>query len=113
MSAGKSERVEAAEPQHDFWVIIDEELARLALPLREVVLMCDLSGQSHAQTAKSLGLAKGTITKRLAKAREELASRLIRRNITLGSAAIATMIATTAHASVPAPLVLPTAIQPV
>jgi WD40 repeat protein len=77
------------------------------------VLLCDLSGQSHAQAAKSLGLAKGTITKRLARAREELASRLTRRNIALGAGALATMIATTAHASVPAPLVLETARQAV
>src|SRR5260370_36912883 len=113
MSAGKSERVEAAEPQHDFWVIIDEELARLALPLREVLLLCDLSGQSHSQTAASLGLGKGTITKRLAKAREELATRLKRRGITLGIGALSTMMATQARASVPAPLVLETAKQAV
>ena len=39
MSAAKSERVEAAEPEHDFWAIIDEELARMSLPLREVLLL--------------------------------------------------------------------------
>ena len=113
MSAAKSERVEAAEPEHDFWAIIDEELARMSLPLREVLLLCDLSGQSHAQTAASLGLAKGTITKRLAKAREELATRLRRRGITLGVGALSTMIATQAPASVPAPLLLETAKQAV
>jgi RNA polymerase sigma factor (sigma-70 family) len=113
MAAAKSERVEPAQPQHDFWAIIDEELARLSLPLREVLLLCDLSGQSHAQTAASLGLAKGTITKRLAKAREELARRLTRRGITLGAGALSTMIATQAPASVPAPLVVETARQAV
>jgi RNA polymerase sigma factor (sigma-70 family) len=111
MSAAKSERVEAAEPEHDFWAIIDEELARMSLPLREVLLLCDLSGQSHAQTAASLGFAKGTITKRLAKAREELATRLKRRGITLGVGALSTRIATQAPASVPAPLLLETAKQ--
>ena len=109
MSAAKSERVEAAEPQHDFWAIIDEELARMSLPLREVLLLCDLSGQSHSQTAKSLGLAKGTITKRLAKAREALATRLKRRGITLGVGTLSAVIATHAPASVPAPLLLETA----
>src|ERR1700688_132997 len=49
MSAAKSEHVETAEPVYDFWAIIDEEIARMALPLREVLLSCDLSGQSHAQ----------------------------------------------------------------
>jgi RNA polymerase sigma factor (sigma-70 family) len=113
MSAAKSERVEAAEPEHDFWAVIDEELARLSLPLREVVLLCDLSGRSHSQTAASLGLAKGTVTKRLAKAREELATRLKRRGITLGVGALSAMIAMRAPASVPAPLLLETAKQAV
>ncbi len=113
MSAAKSERVEAAELQHDFWAIIDEELARMALPLREVLLLCDLSGQSHSQAAESLGLAKGTVTKRLAKAHEELATRLRRRGITLGVGALSTTIATQAVASVPAPLFLETTKQAV
>jgi RNA polymerase sigma factor (sigma-70 family) len=113
MAAANSEGVEAAEPNHDFWAIIDEELARLSQPLRTAVLSCDLSGQSHAQAAKSLGLAKGTITKRLAKAHEELASRLRHRGVTLGVGALATMFATQAPASVPAPLLLETAKQAV
>jgi RNA polymerase sigma factor (sigma-70 family) len=113
MAAAKSERVEAAEPQQEFWAIIDEELARMSLPLREVLLLCELGGRSHSQTAASLGLAKGTITKRLAKAREELATRLKRRGITLGVGALSTMIATQAQASVPAPLLLETAKQAV
>src|SRR5258707_352602 len=111
MAAAKSERVEAAEPEHDFWAIIDEELARMSRPLREALLLCDLSGQSHARAAASLGLAKGTITKRLAKAREELATRLKRRGITLGVGALSTMIATRAPASVPAALLRETATQ--
>src|SRR5437667_2749117 len=44
MSAAKSERVEAAEPERDFWAIIDEELARMSRPLREALVLCDLSG---------------------------------------------------------------------
>src|SRR5438094_710991 len=38
MAAAKSERVEAAQLEHDFWAIVDEELARMPLALREVVL---------------------------------------------------------------------------
>jgi RNA polymerase sigma factor (sigma-70 family) len=113
MAAAKSERVEAAEPDHDFWAVIDEELARMSLPLREVMLLCDLSGQSHSRAAAALGLAKGTVTKRLAKAREELAARLKRRGITLGVGALSTTIAARAPASVPAPLLLETARQAV
>lgn len=113
MSAARSERVEAAEPEHDFWAVIDEELARLPPPLREALLLCDLGGQSHSQAAASLGLAKGTVTKRLAKAREALAARLKRRGITLAVGAVSAAIATQARASVPAPLLRETAKQAV
>jgi RNA polymerase sigma factor (sigma-70 family) len=111
MAVAKSERVEAAEPDHDFWAVIDEEVARLSLPLREALLLCDLSGQSHAQAAKSLGLAKGTVTKRLAKAHEQLAARLKRRGLALGVGAVATMVASQAPASTLAPLVRETVSQ--
>jgi RNA polymerase sigma factor (sigma-70 family) len=113
MSAAKSERVEAAEPDGDFWAIVDEELACLSGPQREVVVLCDLGGQSHAQAAKSLGLAKGTVTKRLARAHEQLATCLRRRGITLGAGALASTMAAQASAAVPAPLLLETARQAV
>ncbi len=113
MSAAKSERVDAAETVHDFWAIIDEELARLPYPLRAAVLFCDLGGQSHSQAAESLGVAKGTITKRLAKAHEELAIRLKRRGIVLSLGALATMLATRAPATVPASLLVETTGQAV
>src|SRR5262245_62119561 len=32
MAAARSERVDAAEPGHDFWAVIDEELARMPMP---------------------------------------------------------------------------------
>jgi RNA polymerase sigma factor (sigma-70 family) len=105
MAAAKPERVEAAEPEHDFRAVLDEELARMPLPLREVLLLCDLSGQSHSRAAESLGLAKGTVTKRLAKAREELATRLRRRGVTLAVGDWSTVIA----ARLPAPLLQETA----
>jgi RNA polymerase sigma factor (sigma-70 family) len=109
MAAARSERVEPAQPNHDFWALLDEELACLARPLREVLFLCDLNGQSHAEAAKSLGLAKGTVTKRLAKAHGELAARLRRRGITLGAGVLSGMLAAEAAASVPALLVVETA----
>src|SRR5262249_3720070 len=105
MAAARSERVESAEPERDFWEVIDEELARLALPLREVLVLCDLGGQSQAQAAMLLGLTKGAVTKRLAQAREQLAARLTRRGIAIGVGALSMMITAQAPASVLAPLV--------
>jgi RNA polymerase sigma factor (sigma-70 family) len=113
MAAARSERVDAPESERDFWTIVDEELARLSLRLREVVLLCDVGGQSHAQAAGSLGLAKGTVTKRLARAHGELAARLKRRGITLGLGALAALLATRATVAVPPPLLVETARQAV
>lgn len=106
MSAAKSECTEAVQPEHGFWAVVDDELARLPAPLREVVLLCDLDGQSHAQAAESLRLAKGTITKRLAKAHQLLAVRLNQRGVTLGAAAAATLLSSQAGASIPAALLM-------
>jgi RNA polymerase sigma factor (sigma-70 family) len=113
MAAARSERVDAPESETDFWAVVDEELARLALPLREVVLLCDVGGRSHAQAAGSLGLAKGTVTKRLARAHGELAARLQRRGITLGLGAVSGLLATRTTVAVPAPLLAETARQAV
>jgi RNA polymerase sigma factor (sigma-70 family) len=113
MAAARSERVDAPESERDFWAVVDEELARLAIALREVVLLCDVGGRSHAQAAASLGIAKGTVTKRLARAHVELAGRLKRRGITLGLGALSTLLATRATVAVPAPLLLETARQAV
>lgn len=116
MAAAKAERVDAADdhhPGHDFWAVFDAELAGLPLPHREVVLLCDLGGQSHARAAEALGVAKGTVTKRLAKAREGLAVRLKRRGITLGLGVLTARIATEATAAVPTSLLLKTARQAV
>jgi RNA polymerase sigma factor (sigma-70 family) len=111
MSAAKSERIDTVESHHDFWAVIDEELQRLPLALRTAVLLCDLGGQSHAHAAASLGLAKGTVTKRLARAHEELATRLKRRGIVLGLGAMSTLLATRAAASIPASLCRETTTQ--
>jgi RNA polymerase sigma factor (sigma-70 family) len=113
MAAAKADRLEPVNDGHDLWAVLDEELARLPLPHREVVLLCDLGGQSHAQAAAALGVAKGTVTKRLAHARDGLARRLRRRGVTLGLGILATRIATQAAASVPTSLVATTSRQAV
>lgn len=104
MSAAKSDRVESTPSGDDFWAVIDEELARMSPSHREVAILCDLGGQSHAQAAATLGVAKGTVSKRLTRARAELARRLQRRGIVLSVAAISTLIESRAVGSVAAPL---------
>ncbi|HVS38778.1 MAG TPA: efflux RND transporter permease subunit [Gemmataceae bacterium] len=74
--------------------VLDEELRRLPDKYRIAVLVCDLEGRSRAEAAQHLGMPEGTVASRLARGRELLAKRLLRRGVgepvaqqaTLGSA---------------------------
>lgn len=84
MAAAKSEAVHPTIPVADWWAVIDDELNQLPEPLREVLLACDIGGRTRSQASKELGWPEGTVAKRLAKARQEMAKRLTRRQVTLG-----------------------------
>jgi RNA polymerase sigma factor (sigma-70 family) len=87
MAAAKPEAVHPTTPVADWWAVIDDELNRLPDPLRQAILTCDIGGKSRSQAALELGWPEGTVAKRLAKARQELAKRLTQRGVTLGVAA--------------------------
>lgn len=74
-----------AEP--DDLQALDEEIAQLPEPLRTAVVLCELDGGSRKDVARRLGLAEGTLSSRLAKARKLLAARLARRGVTAPLAA--------------------------
>jgi RNA polymerase sigma factor (sigma-70 family) len=65
----------------DLRPIVDGELLRLPEAYRAVVVLCDMEGLSYEQAARSLGWPMGTVKSRLARGREKLRSRLIRRGI--------------------------------
>ncbi len=101
--------VRPAESQ-DWRPWLDLELNRLPEKYRAVIVACDLEGQSRKDAARSLGLAEGTISSRLARGRRLLAKRLSRYGISLSGGALAVALsegATSAHVS--ASLVLTTA----
>jgi RNA polymerase sigma factor (sigma-70 family) len=93
MAVAKSGITESPSKHHDFWIMLDEELAHLTPALRAAVIHCDLQGQSHAEAARLLGVAKGTVTKRLARAHQALAVRLRQRGVGLGLLGIASLLA--------------------
>ncbi len=65
----------------EFWSVVHEEVARLHARYRAPVVLCDLEGRSYEEAAQFLGCPIGTIRSRLARGRERLRSRLMRRGL--------------------------------
>lgn len=92
-------------PAADVRPILDAELDRLPRKFAQVLVLCDMEGQSRGHVAALLRVPEGTVASRLARAREALAARLTRRGIELASAAVPALLAVDARAAVPADLV--------
>ena len=67
--------VAPAEAQ-DWRPLLDRELSRLPEKYRAAVVLCDLQGRPRREAARQLGVPEGTLSSRLATARQMLARRL-------------------------------------
>ena len=65
----------------EFWSVVHEEVERLHARYRAPVVLCDLEGRSYEEAAQYLGCPIGTVRSRLARGRERLRSRLMRRGL--------------------------------
>jgi RNA polymerase sigma factor (sigma-70 family) len=74
--------------------ILHEELARLPEKYRVPILLCFFEGLSHADAAKRLGWPTGTVAGRIARAKDVLQSRLVRRGVTIPTACLTALFTT-------------------
>jgi RNA polymerase sigma factor (sigma-70 family) len=74
--------------------ILHEELARLPEKYRVPILLCFFEGLSHADAAKRLGWPTGTVAGRIARAKDVLQSRLVRRGVTIPAIGLTTLFST-------------------
>jgi RNA polymerase sigma factor (sigma-70 family) len=72
----------------DIGPVLDAEIDRLPDRFRVPFLLFHLQGMTHEETARQLGVPKGTVLSRLARARAKLRFRLTRRGVTLGGGSV-------------------------
>jgi RNA polymerase sigma factor (sigma-70 family) len=100
-AAGRTANRTVEAGDRDLATILHEEVDRLPERYRIPVVLCDLEGRTYEETARHLGCPVGTIKSRLARGRECLRGRLIRRGLSLATGmVVAEWSASSASASV-------------
>ena len=82
--------------------ILDEEVNRLPERLRLPIVLCYLEGKTNEEAARQLGCPPGTIFSRLARGREKLRKRLVRRGVSSTLAVLTAVLTEHATGAVPA-----------
>jgi len=90
-----------ADAAFELSAALDKELHSLPARYRELVVLCDIEGNTRREAARQLGLPEGTVSSRLARARIRLAKGLTGRGISLSTGALALLLSKEAMAALP------------
>jgi RNA polymerase sigma-70 factor (ECF subfamily) len=91
--------------------VLDDELSQMPERYRAPLVLCYLRGQTNAQAAAQLGWPTGSISERLARAREILRRRLNRRGLTLSAALLAILLSEKAASAAVSPVLVQATVQ--
>jgi RNA polymerase sigma factor (sigma-70 family) len=103
--AGQMIATQTSEPTWtDLRPILDEELERLPDKYRAPLILCYLEGKTNLEAGRLLGWPAGSMSKRLARGRDLLRTRLTNRGLAFSTAALAALLAENAQAHIPVAL---------
>ena len=103
-AAKRVTNVVADRPWDDFAEVMHAEIGRLPAHYRMPLVLCYLEGLSAEQAARQLGWPAGTVRSRLARGRERLRLRLIRRGVAPSTAALIAALSSGTARAVPGAL---------
>lgn len=95
---------DASAAWEEMRLVLDEELQQLPEKYRVPLVLCYLEGKSNEAAARQLGWAPGSMSYRLAQARERLRERLMHRGVGIAPALLAPLMTNHALEAVPAAL---------
>jgi RNA polymerase sigma factor (sigma-70 family) len=104
-ASGRTEQVLDHPARDELGLVIQQELDCLPDRYRVPVVLCDLEGRTYEEAAQHLRCPVGTVKSRLARGRDRLRSKLMRRGLAPGVIATAAALDQGVQASVPAALI--------